>query len=164
MAYNRETVAAVKERADIVQVVGERVHLTPSGADFVGLCPFHGEKTPSFRVSPSRRMYHCFGCGAGGSAIDFVMASENLEFGAAVEALAERFGVAVGKGAAMAQPLSAGTAEGRAPKPKAKPKGAPQGQGMSVGPELRMGPGMEMGPGMGPGTDQGPGEGTDQDN
>ena len=77
---------------------------------------------------------------------------------------AERFGVAVGKGAAMAQPLSAGTAEGRAPKPKAKPKGAPQGQGMSVGPELRMGPGMEMGPGMGPGTDQGPGEGTDQDN
>ena len=80
------------------------------------------------------------------------------------QAEAERFGVAVGKGAAMAQRLRAGTAEGTAPKPKAKPKGAPQGQCMTVGPELHMGPGMEMGPGKGPGTDQGPGEGTDQGN
>ncbi|MCH9045098.1 MAG: DNA primase [SAR324 cluster bacterium] len=93
MALSRDTVAAVKERADIVEVIGDRVHLTPSGADFIGLCPFHGEKTPSFRVSPSRRAYHCFGCGAGGSVIDFLMAAELRSFGEAVAELAERYGV-----------------------------------------------------------------------
>ncbi|MDH5751967.1 MAG: DNA primase, partial [Deltaproteobacteria bacterium] len=95
MALNREVVNQVKERADIVQVVGERVALSPSGDGYMGLCPFHPEKTPSFRVSPSRRMFHCFGCSAGGSVIDFVMHSENMEFGEAVESLAARFGVAL---------------------------------------------------------------------
>lgn len=93
MAFSRETVAAVKERADIVEVVGERMRLTPSGSDFVGLCPFHGEKTPSFRVNPSRRFYHCFGCGTGGSVIDFIMALENRSFPETVTLLAERYGV-----------------------------------------------------------------------
>lgn len=93
MAFSRDTIAAVKERADIVEVIGERVRLAPSGANFVGLCPFHGEKTPSFHVSPSRGSYHCFGCQAGGSVIDFVMNSDNLSFPEAVTALAERYGV-----------------------------------------------------------------------
>jgi len=93
MALSKDIVAAVKDRADIVEVIGERVHLQAAGADFVGLCPFHGEKTPSFRVSPSWRTYHCFGCGAGGSVIDFVMAQERMAFPEAVRALAERFGV-----------------------------------------------------------------------
>jgi DNA primase len=93
MALSRETVAAVKDRADILEVIGERVRLAPSGSDYVGLCPFHGEKTPSFRVSPAWRTYHCFGCGVGGSVVDFVMAAENRSFAEAVVSLAERYGV-----------------------------------------------------------------------
>jgi DNA primase len=93
VAFSKDIIAAVKDRADIVEVIGERVSLRPNGADYVGLCPFHGEKTPSFRVSPAWRTYHCFGCGAGGSVVDFVMAQERLSFPEAVRALAERFGV-----------------------------------------------------------------------
>lgn len=102
MALSRETVQSVKERADIVQVVGERVALTRTGADFKGLCPFHSEKTPSFIVSPSRRMYKCFGCDAGGSVVDFVMAYERLSFPEAVRALAERWGIPIDQSAAPA--------------------------------------------------------------
>ncbi|MCZ6472527.1 MAG: CHC2 zinc finger domain-containing protein [SAR324 cluster bacterium] len=58
MAISRETVAEVKRRADIVQIIGEKVSLTPSGSNFKGLCPFHSEKTPSFMVNPQRGMYH----------------------------------------------------------------------------------------------------------
>ena len=100
MGLNKEIIQAIKDRADIVQVVGERVHLTPSGAQFKGLCPFHSEKTPSFTVNPQRRMFHCFGCGQGGSVIDFVMAYERLEFGEAATQLAERLGIALGRGGA----------------------------------------------------------------
>jgi len=93
VAFSKDILAAVKDRADIVEVIGERVLLKQNGADYVGLCPFHGEKTPSFRVSPSWRTYHCFGCGEGGSVIDFVMKQERLSFPEAVRALADRFGV-----------------------------------------------------------------------
>ena len=93
MALSRETIAAVKQAADIAQIVGEKVHLTSSGSSFKGLCPFHPEKTPSFTVNPTRGMYHCFGCGAGGSTIDFVMAFENIPFPEAVALLARRFGI-----------------------------------------------------------------------
>ncbi len=102
MALSRETVQAVKERADIVQVIGERVALTRTGADFKGLCPFHAEKTPSFIVSPSRRMYKCFGCDAGGSVVDFVMAYERLSFPEALRALAERWGIPIDQTATAA--------------------------------------------------------------
>ena len=88
----------IKDSADIVQIVGERVALTPAGANFKGLCPFHAEKTPSFMVNPSRRIYHCFGCNAGGSVVDFVMAFERLEFPEAVRVLAERLGIDPGQG------------------------------------------------------------------
>jgi DNA primase len=82
-------------RADIVEVVGARVALKRAGANFKGLCPFHGEKTPSFTVSPSKGFYHCFGCSAHGTALGFLMAYDNLEFPEAVEALAEMMGLEV---------------------------------------------------------------------
>ena len=85
--------STIKDTADILQIVGEKVALTPSGANYKGLCPFHAEKTPSFMVNPSRRMFHCFGCNAGGSVVDFVMAYERLDFSQAVRTLAERLGL-----------------------------------------------------------------------
>ena len=99
MAFTRETVAAVKQQADIVQIIGEKVSLAPNGSNFKGLCPFHSEKTPSFMVNPQRGMYHCFGCGAGGSVIDFMMAYENSTFPEAVTLLAQRLGIALKQGA-----------------------------------------------------------------
>ena len=80
----------LRERADIVQVVSRYVQLTPKSGRFWGLCPFHGEKTASFSVNPQRQMYYCFGCHAGGSAINFVMEMEHLEFRDAVKLLAEQ--------------------------------------------------------------------------
>jgi DNA primase len=82
-------------RADIVEVVGARVTLKRAGSNYKGLCPFHGEKTPSFTVSPSKGFYHCFGCSAHGTALGFLMAYDNLEFPEAVEALAEMMGLEV---------------------------------------------------------------------
>lgn len=82
-------------RADILEVVGARVALKRAGSNYKGLCPFHGEKTPSFTVSPSKGFYHCFGCGVHGTAIGFLMAHDNLEFPEAVEALAEMLSLEV---------------------------------------------------------------------
>ncbi|MCZ6645045.1 MAG: DNA primase [SAR324 cluster bacterium] len=98
MAISRETVAEVKRRADIVQIIGEKVSLTPSGSNFKGLCPFHSEKTPSFMVNPQRGMYHCFGCGEGGSVVDFLMAHERMSFPEAIGALAQRTGMKIETG------------------------------------------------------------------
>ena len=81
----------LRDRADIVQVVSRYVPLNPKGGRYWGLCPFHGEKTASFSVNPQRQMYYCFGCHAGGSAINFVMEMEHLEFKDAVKLLAEQF-------------------------------------------------------------------------
>jgi len=83
------------ERVDIVDVVGQRVPLKPAGHEFKACCPFHDEKTPSFYVSPQKQFYHCFGCGAHGTAIGFVMAYDGLEFPAAVEELAGHVGLEV---------------------------------------------------------------------
>ena len=84
------------ERNPIEEVVAEYVQLTKrSGQNLFGLCPFHSEKTPSFSVSPSKQIYHCFGCGKGGSVINFIMEIENLSFREAVEFLARRVGMTV---------------------------------------------------------------------
>lgn len=90
-----ETVAAVKERTDIVALIGENVRLRKAGRSFVGLCPFHHEKTPSFHVNPERGFFHCFGCGESGSAVDYLMKLEGLTFVEAVKALAGRVGILV---------------------------------------------------------------------
>jgi DNA primase len=82
-------------RADIVEIVGARVTLRKAGSNYKGLCPFHNEKTPSFTVSPTKGFYHCFGCGAHGTAISFLMSYENLSYPEAIEALAETLGLEV---------------------------------------------------------------------
>ncbi|MGQ9723987.1 MAG: DNA primase, partial [Tepidimonas sp.] len=82
-------------RADLVEVIGRYVALRKTGANFVGLCPFHAEKTPSFTVSPAKQFYHCFGCGAHGNAIDFLMQHTGATFPEAVHDLAQRLGLAV---------------------------------------------------------------------
>ncbi|GHV37534.1 DNA primase [Synergistales bacterium] len=83
----------IKERIDIVDVISDRVRLFPSGRGFLGLCPFHSEKTPSFNVSREYQNYHCFGCGKGGDVFSFVMETEGLSFTEALELLADRAGV-----------------------------------------------------------------------
>lgn len=82
-------------RVDLVEVVGERIQLKKSGRNYSACCPFHQEKTPSFSVSPDKQFYYCFGCGAGGNAIGFIMDHDHLGFPEAVETLARRAGVEV---------------------------------------------------------------------
>ena len=87
-------ITELTERNDIVDVVGSYVDLSKrSGSNRFGLCPFHSEKTPSFSVSPSKQIYHCFGCGKGGGVINFIMEVENISFPEAVEFLANRAGM-----------------------------------------------------------------------
>ena len=90
-----ESIEALKARLDIVDVVGSYVELKKAGAYFKGLCPFHGEKTPSFTVSPGRQTYHCFGCGVHGDPIRFVMELEKLSYPEAIEKLAGEYNVAL---------------------------------------------------------------------
>lgn len=82
-------------RTDLVEVVGERIQLKKSGRNYTACCPFHQEKTPSFSVSPDKQFFYCFGCGAGGNALGFVMDHDHLDFPAAVETLARRAGLEV---------------------------------------------------------------------
>ena len=83
------------QRVDIVDVVGRYVPLKKSGANFMGLCPFHGEKSPSFSVSPVKQFFHCFGCGKGGDAIAFLREHTGMEFMEAVQSLAQEVGMQV---------------------------------------------------------------------
>lgn len=82
-------------RADIVEVIGKRTDLKKAGREFKACCPFHGEKTPSFTVSPGKGFYHCFGCGAHGTAIGFLMEHDHMSFVEAIESLASSMGVEV---------------------------------------------------------------------
>jgi DNA primase len=89
-----EDIAEVREKARIDDVVSTYVTLrSAGGGNFKGLCPFHDEKSPSFNVTPSRQVYYCFGCGAGGDVIKFVMEMDGLGFSETVERLAEKYGV-----------------------------------------------------------------------
>ncbi|MFL5275093.1 MAG: DNA primase [Myxococcales bacterium] len=94
-AISDDKLQELRDRVDVVQVVGRRVQLKKSGRDFKGLCPFHGEKTPSFYVVPDKHIFHCFGCGATGDAIRFLMQAEGRSFRDAVEELARDAGVAL---------------------------------------------------------------------
>ena len=77
--YSSDLIEEVVSRNDIVDVISGYIKLKKNGSSYVGLCPFHNEKSPSFSVSQSRQLYHCFGCGVGGNVITFVMEYENLE-------------------------------------------------------------------------------------
>ena len=87
------TVEEIKAKADIVQIISERINVKKAGKHFKALCPFHGEKTPSFMISPELQIYKCFGCSLGGDVIDFLERYEGMDFNEAVEYLSERTGI-----------------------------------------------------------------------
>lgn len=93
MYYPDELVEEIRQKSDIVDVVSSYVRIQKKGSNYFGLCPFHNEKSPSFSVTPSKQMFYCFGCGAGGNVFTFVMQYENYSFTEAVKFLAERAGV-----------------------------------------------------------------------
>ena len=95
--YSDELIEEIRSGNDIVDVISGYVRLTKKGSTYFGLCPFHNEKTPSFSVSPNKQMYYCFGCGAGGNVITFLMEYENYTFPEALEVLANRIGVQLPK-------------------------------------------------------------------
>ncbi len=98
MRYGQGLLEEILRRTDLVQLVGRRVKLTRKGRVFWGCCPFHKEKSPSFKVENERRTYKCFGCGVGGDAFKWVMETEGLTFPEAVEKLAGEAGVELPNG------------------------------------------------------------------
>ena len=95
MSIPQHFIQELLARTDVVEVVGRYVQLKKTGANFSGLCPFHGEKTPSFTVSPSKQFYHCFGCGRNGNAIGFLMEHTGAGFVEVVHDLAQQYGLTV---------------------------------------------------------------------
>ena len=95
MYYSEELIEEIRSKNDIVDVISGYVRLQKKGGNYFGLCPFHNEKSPSFSVSSAKQIYYCFGCGAGGNVMGFLMKYENLTFPEAVKSLAERAGVAL---------------------------------------------------------------------
>ena len=95
--YSDELIEEVRSRNDIVDVISGYVRLQKKGSTYFGLCPFHNEKTPSFSVSPGKQMYYCFGCGAGGNVLTFMMQYENFTFQEAMQSLADRAGIELPK-------------------------------------------------------------------
>jgi DNA primase len=95
MAIPQGFIQELVARADVVDVVGRHVQLKKGGANFMGLCPFHGEKSPSFSVSPTKQFYHCFGCGKNGNVISFLMEFQGMSFLEAVKDLAQSMGMQV---------------------------------------------------------------------
>ncbi len=90
-----EKLSEIKNAADIVDIISEEVALKKAGRNFLGLCPFHSEKTPSFSVSPDKQIFYCFGCGAGGNVFSFLMKQHGFSFPEAVKNLAHRYGIAL---------------------------------------------------------------------
>ena len=93
MYYPEEIVEEVRMKNDVVDIISGYVRLQKKGANYFGLCPFHSENSPSFSVTPSKQMYYCFGCGAGGNVFTVVMNYENYTYVEAINTLAERAGV-----------------------------------------------------------------------
>src|SRR3989344_2939862 len=92
-ALAMDQIGQVKEKTDIVNLIGQYVPLKKAGRNFKANCPFHNEKSPSFMVSPERQIWHCFGCGEGGDAIEFLEKIESMDFGEALKMLADKAGV-----------------------------------------------------------------------
>lgn len=91
----KDIIEEIKSRCDIANIISTYINIKPSGTNYKGLCPFHGEKTPSFYINTSKQIYKCFGCGEGGDVINFVMRIENLDFMDAVKLLADRCGIEI---------------------------------------------------------------------
>ena len=91
--YSQELVEEIRSRNDIVDVVSSYVKLQRKGSNYVGVCPFHNDHSPSMSVNQPRQIYHCFSCGAGGDVFKFVMEYENLTFPEAMKVLADRAGI-----------------------------------------------------------------------
>ena len=91
----KDIIEEIKSRCDIASIISGYINIKPSGSNYKGLCPFHGEKTPSFYINTSKQIYKCFGCGEGGDVINFVMKIENLDFMDAVKLLANRCGIEI---------------------------------------------------------------------
>jgi DNA primase len=103
MSIPQTFIQELLSRADVVEIVGRYVQLKKGGANFMGLCPFHGEKSPSFSVSPTKQFYHCFGCGKNGNAIGFLMEHAGMTFVEAVKDLAQQYGMQVPEDSANPQ-------------------------------------------------------------
>ena len=95
--FNKESLEALRQRVNLIEVLSSYVDLKRTGASYKGLCPFHDEKSPSFIVQKGDTHYHCFGCGAHGDAIQFLMTHQKMSFSDAVESLAQRFHVPLEK-------------------------------------------------------------------
>ncbi|HEY6998067.1 MAG TPA: DNA primase [Candidatus Binatia bacterium] len=106
-----EKISEIRQRASIVEVISDYVTLKKAGRNHMGLCPFHGEKTPSFTVSEEKGIYHCFGCQAGGSVFNFLMQYDHLAFPEAVERVAKRYGIVIERSEQSAAARSAGDRE-----------------------------------------------------
>ena len=92
---NENIVERIKQQADIVQIIGECVDLKKSGTRYLGLCPFHSEKTPSFSVHGGQQFFHCFGCGESGDVLSFMMKYYNLDFTDTLKELGRRYNMEV---------------------------------------------------------------------
>src|SRR5215469_12281103 len=88
--FSQSTLERIRAASDIVDIIGSYLPLKRAGANFVALCPFHKEKTPSFNVNPHKQIFHCFGCGKGGDVFRFVMEFESITFPEALKRLADR--------------------------------------------------------------------------
>lgn len=113
MRFPENFIQEVAERTDIADLIGSYVTLKRTGSNLVGLCPFHSEKTPSFSVSPSKNMFFCFGCHAGGTAITFIQKAENLDYPQAIEFLANRAGLPLPKESALERQEETGVSRKR---------------------------------------------------
>ena len=92
---NQSTIDQIFDSADIVQLIGEYVHLSQKGSNYTGLCPFHNEKTPSFSVSASKNIFKCFGCGESGNPVSFIMKHNKLSYPQALTFLANKYGITI---------------------------------------------------------------------
>ena len=95
MRIDPETVERIKQAASVSDVIGDYVTIKKKGANYWACCPFHGEKTPSFSISPSKGIYKCFGCGKAGDSVRFIMDIEGLGYGEALRHLAKKYGIEI---------------------------------------------------------------------
>ena len=94
-SIDEELIERIHDSVNLIDLASNYVQLKKTGSNYVGLCPFHNEKTPSFTISESKQLFHCFGCGEGGDAISFIMKIENLSFVEAVKFIADREGIPI---------------------------------------------------------------------